>query len=115
MIMNQIQLEPKEQELISKILDFRFELGTTIVCLKDIFAKITLKLDGIPPVYKDNFDVEELKGLRHDVKYFINGSAFSQCLVHNEVTVTGRSSQHTKQFFFCYYITCCVASNFINQ
>ena len=71
MIMNQIQLEPKEQELISKILDFRFELGTTIVCLKDIFAKITLKLDGIPPVYKDNFDVEELKGLRHDVKYFI--------------------------------------------
>ena len=71
MIMNQIQLEPKEQELISKILDFRFELGTTIVCLKDIFAKITLKLDGIPPVYKDNFDVEELKGLRHNVKYFI--------------------------------------------
>ena len=71
MIMNQIQLEPKEQELISKILDFRFELGTTIVCLKDIFAKITLKLDGIPPVYKDNFDVEELKGLRHDVRYFI--------------------------------------------
>ena len=71
MIMNQIQLEPKEQELISKILDFRFELRTTIVCLKDIFAKITLKLDGIPPVYKDNFDVEELKGLRHDVKYFI--------------------------------------------
>ena len=71
MIMNQIQLEPKEQELISKILDFRFELGTTIVCLKDIFAKITLKLDGIPPVYKDKFDVEELKGLRHNVKYFI--------------------------------------------
>ena len=70
MIKNQIQLEPKERELISKILDFRFELGTTIVCLKDIFAKITLKLDGIPPVYKDNFDVEELKGLRHDVKYF---------------------------------------------
>lgn len=70
MIMNQELLEPKERELISKILDFRFEIGTTIVCLKDIFAKITLKLDAIPPVYKDNFDIEELKGLRHDVKYF---------------------------------------------
>ena len=69
-IMNRKQLESKEQELISEVLVFRFELGATIVSLKDIFAKITLKLDGIPPVYKDNFDVEELKGLRHDVKYF---------------------------------------------
>lgn len=69
-IMNRIQLEPKERELIAKILDFRFELGTTILCLKDVFAKITLKLDAIPPVYKDNFDIEELKGLRHDVSYF---------------------------------------------
>lgn len=70
MIMNQKLLEPKERELISKILDFRFQIGTTIVCLKDIFAKIALKLDAIPPVYKDNFDIEELKGLRHDVNYF---------------------------------------------
>ena len=57
MNMNRKQLEPKERELISKVLDFRFEIGTTIVCLKDIFAKITLKLDAIPPVYKDHFDI----------------------------------------------------------
>ena len=69
-IMNRKQLEPKERELISKVLDFRFALGATIVSLKDIFSKISLKLDAIPPVYNDNFDVEELKGLRHDVKYF---------------------------------------------
>ena len=68
--MNRKQLEPKERELIAKVLDFRFEIGTKILCLKDVFAKITLKLDAIPPVYKDNFDIEELKGLRHDVNYF---------------------------------------------
>ena len=60
-IMNRKQLEPKERELIAKVLDFRFEIGTKILCLKDVFAKITLKLDAIPPVYKDNFDIEELK------------------------------------------------------
>ena len=70
MNMNRKQLEPKERELISKVLDFRFELGTTIVYLKDVFSKITLKLDAIPPVYKDHFDIAELKGLRHDIKYF---------------------------------------------
>ena len=69
-IMNRKQLEPKEREIIAKVLDFRFEIGTKILCLKDVFAKITLKLDAIPPVYKDNFDIEELKGLRHDVNYF---------------------------------------------
>jgi len=68
--MNRKQLESKEQELISEVLDFRFELGTTIVSLKDIFSKISLKLDAIPPVYNDNFDIEELRGLRYDVKYF---------------------------------------------
>ena len=31
MIMNQKQLKPIEQELISKVLDFRFELGATIL------------------------------------------------------------------------------------
>jgi len=69
-IMNQKLLEPKERELISKVLDFRFELGATIVSLKDIFSKISLKLDAIPPVYNDNFEIEELRGLRYDVKYF---------------------------------------------
>lgn len=69
-IMNRKQLEPKERELIAKVLDFRFEIGTKILCLKDVLAKITLKLDAIPPVYKDNFDIEELKGLRHNVCYF---------------------------------------------
>ena len=31
MNMNRKQLEPKERELISKVLDFRFELGATIL------------------------------------------------------------------------------------
>jgi hypothetical protein len=71
MIMKQKQLEPQEQELISKVLDFHFELGTTIVYLKDVFSKITLKLDAIPPIYKDNFDIRELKVLKNcDLKYF---------------------------------------------
>ena len=74
MNMNRKQLEPKERELISKVLDFCFELGKTIVSLKDVFSKITLKLDTIPPVYKDHFDIAELKGLRHDVKYFSDSS-----------------------------------------
>ena len=70
-IMNRIQLEPKERELIAKVLDFRFEIGTKILCLKDVFAKITLKLDAIPPIYKDNFDIRELKVLKNcDLKYF---------------------------------------------
>lgn len=70
-IMNRKQLEPKEQELIAKVLDFRFEIGTKILCLKDVFAKITLKLDAIPPIYKDNFDIRELKVLKNcDLKYF---------------------------------------------
>ena len=71
MIMKQKQQEPQEQELISKVLDFHFELGTTIVYLKDVFSKITLKLDAIPPIYKDNFDIRELKVLKNcDLKYF---------------------------------------------
>ncbi len=69
-IMNQKLLEPKERELIAKVLDFRFEIGTKILCLKDVFSKISLKLDAIPPVYNDNIDIEELRGLRYDVKYF---------------------------------------------
>lgn len=70
-IMNRKQLEPKERELIAKVLDFRFELGATIVSLKDIFSKISLKLDAIPPIYKDNFDIRELKVLKNcDLKYF---------------------------------------------
>jgi hypothetical protein len=70
-IMNRKQLEPKERELIAKVLDFRFEIGTKILCLKDVFAKITLKLDAIPPIYKDNFDIRELKVLKNcDLKYF---------------------------------------------
>jgi hypothetical protein len=69
--MNRKQLEPKERELIAKVLDFRFEIGTKILCLKDVFAKITLKLDAIPPIYKDNFDIRELKVLKNcDLKYF---------------------------------------------
>ena len=71
MIMNQKLLEPKERELISKILDFRFELGNTIVCLKDVFAKVTLNIDTNPPVYKDNYEIGLLKVLRNcDLKYF---------------------------------------------
>ena len=70
-IMNRKQLEPKERELISKILDFRFELGNTIVCLKDVFAKVTLNIDTNPPVYKDNYEIGVLKVLRNcDLKYF---------------------------------------------
>ncbi len=70
-IMNQIQLEPKEWELISKVLDFHFELGNTIVCLKDVFAKVSLNNDTNPPVYKDNYEIGVLKVLRNcDLKYF---------------------------------------------
>ena len=70
-IMNRKQLDPKERELISKILDFRFELGNTIVCLKDVFAKVTLNIDTNPPVYKDNYEIGVLKVLRNcDLKYF---------------------------------------------
>ena len=69
-IMNRKQLEPREQELISKVLDFRFELGNTIVCLKDVFSIVTLNLDAVPPVYKDNFDIGELKCIMNDIKYF---------------------------------------------
>lgn len=69
-IMNRKQLEPREQELMSKVLDFRFELGNTIVCLKDVFSIVTLNLDAVPPVYKDNFDIGELKCIMNDIKYF---------------------------------------------
>jgi hypothetical protein len=68
--MNRKQLEPREQELISKVLDYRFELGNTIVCLKDVFSKVTLNLDAVPPVYKENFDIGELKCIMNDIKYF---------------------------------------------
>ena len=34
-IMNRKQLEPKERELISKVLDFRFEKGEVFECLQN--------------------------------------------------------------------------------
>ena len=69
--MNRKQLEPQEQELISQVLDFHFELGNTIVCLKDVFAKVTLNIDTNPPLYKDNYEIGLLKVLRNcDLKYF---------------------------------------------
>ena len=52
MNINQSQLTPIERDLISRVLDFPFEVGNTTICLNSISSKIELDLT-ILSYYKD--------------------------------------------------------------